>query len=969
MSILEKFLRAGEGRMLRRLKAIASAVNSIEDDYVNLTDEELRDLTFQYRERLADGETLDDLLPEAFATAREAAHRVLGQRAYDVQLMGGAALHFGNISEMKTGEGKTLTGVFPAYLNGLSGKGVHVITVNDYLAQRDAEWVGQVHSFLGLTVGVVLPNRPSAEHRAAYECDITYGTNNEFGFDYLRDNMAWSKDELVQRGHNFAIVDEVDSILIDEARTPLIISGPAEHSARWYSEFSAVVARLQVGKDGEGDYEVDYAKRTIAITERGVGKVEDRLGIDNLYESVNTPLVGYLNNAIKAKELYKRDKDYIVNDGEVLIVDEFTGRILHGRRYNEGMHQAIEAKEGVEIKQENQTLATITLQNYFRLYEKLSGMTGTAQTEAGEFNKVYNVGVVSIPTHRPMVRFDRPDVIYKTEKAKFNAVVEDIAERHALGQPILVGTVSVENSEILSQLLRRRGIPHSVLNAKYHAQEAEIIAQAGRRGAVTVATNMAGRGTDILLGGSPDNLAAAELHQRGLDPVEHEDDYAKAFEEILPRWKQHCDAEAAEVIEAGGLYVLGTERHESRRIDNQLRGRSGRQGDPGESRFYLSLQDELMRRFRAGAVEAVMERFNIPEDVPIESKMVTRQIRSAQAQIEGQNAEIRKNVLKYDEVLNKQRQVIYAERKRVLDGEDLHEQVRHMIDDVVGAYVEGATSDGYAEDWDLDQLWSSLKQLYPVGVTVDDVEEEAGGERNSIDAEFLLARMKDDAHNAYDRREEELGTEATRQLERMVLLQVIDRKWREHLYEMDYLQEGISLRAYAQRDPVVEYQREGFEMFATMMDGIKEETVGFLYNLDVQVEETPAPVAEPAATGGGRPMPDDATIEIKAKGLGRSSSRTQGLQYSAPTIDGAAGGGGVAVQHTQPQPPMQHAPALGVGNPAPASGDGDRPRPTPGRRPSPGRQAATPSNGPSRNAPCPCGSGKKYKRCHGAPTP
>src|ERR1700754_1641966 len=538
---MEKVLRAGEGRMVRRLKAIADAVNSIEDEYVGLTDDELVWCTQQFKERYAEGESLDSLLPEAFAVAREGAKRVLGQRAFDVQLMGGAALHFGNIPEMKTGEGKTLTGVFPAYLNALSGKGVHIITVNDYLAQRDAEWVGSVHVFLGLTVGVILPNRPADEHRAAYQCDITYGTNNEFGFDYLRDNMAWSAAELVQRGHFFAIVDEVDSILIDEARTPLIISGPGEHSARWYGEFAALVNRLQKGKEGEADYDVDEAKRTIAITERGVGKVEDRLGIDNLYESVNTPLVGYLNNAIKAKELYKRDKDYIVSDGEVLIVDEFTGRILHGRRYNEGMHQAIEAKEGVEIKQENQTLATITLQNYFRLYEKLAGMTGTAQTEAGEFNKVYKVGVVSIPTHRPMVRLHRAAGSYKTEKAKFNAVVEDIAERHALGQPILVGTVSVENSEILSQLLRRRGIPHSVLNAKYHAQEAEIIAQAGRRGAVTVATNMAGRGTDILLGGSADNLAAAELHQRGLDPVEHEDDYAKAFEEILPRWKQHCE--------------------------------------------------------------------------------------------------------------------------------------------------------------------------------------------------------------------------------------------------------------------------------------------------------------------------------------------------------------------------------------------------------------------------------------------
>lgn len=965
MSILEKFLRAGEGRMVRRLKAIAAAVNSIEDDYVNLSDDELRGMTDQFKERLEDGETLDDLLPEAFAVCREAASRVLGQRPYDVQVMGGAALHFGNIAEMKTGEGKTLTSVMPVYLNALAGKGVHVITVNDYLAERDAAWMGRVHEFLGLQVGVVLPNRPATEHRAAYECDITYGTNNEFGFDYLRDNMAWSKDELVQRGHFFAVVDEVDSILIDEARTPLIISGPAEHSARWYQEFATVVARLQPGTDGEGDYEVDYAKRTIAITERGVAKVEDRLGIDNLYESVNTPLVGYLNNAIKAKELYKRDKDYIVNDGEVLIVDEFTGRILHGRRYNEGMHQAIEAKEGVEIKQENQTLATITLQNYFRLYEKLSGMTGTAQTEAGEFNKVYKVGVVTIPTHRPMVRLDRPDVIYKTEKAKFNAVVEDIAERHEQGQPVLVGTVSVENSEILSHMLRRRGIPHSVLNAKFHAKEAEIVAQAGRKGAVTVATNMAGRGTDILLGGNPEFLAANELRQRGLDPVEQPEEYAKAMEEILPTWKQACDVEAEEVAAAGGLYVLGTERHESRRIDNQLRGRAGRQGDPGESRFYLSLQDELMKRFRAGAVEAVMDRFNIPEDVPIESKMVTRQIRSAQAQIEGQNAEIRKNVLKYDEVLNKQRQVIYAERLRVLNGEDLSDQVRNMIDDVVTAYVVGATSDGYAEDWDLDQLWSSLKQLYPVGITVEELEEEVGS-RSGIDQDFLLARLKEDAHAAYDRREETLGEEAVRQLERMVLLQVIDRKWREHLYEMDYLQEGISLRAYAQRDPVIEYQREGFDMFASMMDGIKEETVGFLYNLEVQVEEA-EPEAEEVALL-------EKPVEIRAKGLNRAPQQ-QGLQYSAPSVDGEAGRGTPVIER-----PEQQAPALGIGQQSSERPAATTSRRTPGaaagasgqavaastaRRAAPGQVDG--GEGPSRNAPCPCGSGRKYKRCHGSP--
>jgi len=1006
VSIFERILRAGEGRMVRRLKAVAEAVNAIEQNYSDLTDAEMRALTDQYRERLADGETLDDLLPEAFATVREAAHRVLGQRPYDVQLMGGAALHWGNISEMKTGEGKTLTSVAPVYLNALSGKGVHVVTTNDYLAQRDAEWMGRVHRFLGLTVGTVLPNAPSSDHRAAYQCDITYGTNNEFGFDYLRDNMAWSNEELVQRGHNFAIVDEVDSILIDEARTPLIISGPAEQSARWYGEFARVVKRLEEGKadkDGGGeldfDYEVDLSKRTVSITERGVARVEDQLGIDNLYESVNTPLVGYLNNALKAKELYKRDRDYVVQDGEVLIVDEFTGRILHGRRYNEGMHQAIEAKESVEIKQENQTLATITLQNYFRLYNKLSGMTGTAQTEAAEFNKVYKVGVITIPTHRPMIRVDQSDVIYKTEKAKYNAVVDDIVERHQIGQPVLVGTVSVEKSELLSQMLRRRGVPHAVLNAKFHAKEAEIIAQAGRKGSVTVATNMAGRGTDILLGGNPEYLAAAELRQRGIDPETEE--YEAGWIDAVDKWKKLCDDEGEEVIDAGGLYVLGTERHESRRIDNQLRGRSGRQGDPGESRFYLSLQDELMRRFRAGAVEAVMDRLNIPEDLPIESKMVSRQIKSAQTQIEAQNAEIRKNVLKYDEVMNKQRQVIYAERKKVLDGEDLHDQVRNMLDDVTTAYVTGATAEGVgAEDWDLDKLWTSLKQLYPVSLTVDDLIGEAGGEEG-LSPELLEERLKEDAHAAYDSREEELGAEAIRELERQVLLAVIDRKWREHLYEMDYLQEGVGLRAYAQRDPLVEYQREGFDMFQQMLDGIKEEAVGFLFNLEVQVE-----AAEAAAV-------EEPHVEIHAKGLG-GQRLPRNLQYSAPTIDGAAGAGAVAVEQQDAAPALGigvesgrgagaagarrggarpgrggsggtakaarsggtvygGGNALGVGGNGSGSGaSGGARRSGPAsptaagaRKPSPGQ--ATASGGPSRNAPCYCGSGKKYKRCHGAP--
>ncbi len=955
MSIIDRVLRAGEGRVLRRLKAVGDAVNSIEENYTELTDAELRELTDAYRERYKDGETLDDLLPEAFATAREASHRVLGQRPYDVQVQGGAALHFGNIAEMKTGEGKTLTSVMPVYLNALAGEGTHVVTVNDYLARRDAEWMGAVHQFLGLSVGVILPNRPAAEHRAAYQADITYGTNNEFGFDYLRDNMAWTYADLVQRGHFFAVVDEVDSILIDEARTPLIISGPAEASARWYSEFSRVVARLEAGKDGAGDYEVDLSKRTVAVTERGVSRVEDWLGVDNLYKPENTPLVGYLNNALKAKELYKRDKDYIVNDGEVLIVDEFTGRILYGRRYNEGMHQAIEAKEGVEIKQENQTLATITLQNYFRLYEKLSGMTGTAQTEAAEFNKVYKVGVVSIPTHRPMIRDDRSDVIYKSEKAKFNAVVEDIVERHHRGQPVLVGTVSVENSEILSQMLRRRGIPHSVLNAKYHAKEAEIIAQAGRRGAVTVATNMAGRGTDILLGGNPESLAISELRNRGITPEESPEEYEAALIDAIPRWKKQCDEEAEEVIEAGGLYVLGTERHDSRRIDNQLRGRSGRQGDPGESRFYLSLQDDLMKRFRAAAVEAVMDRLNIPEDVPIESKLVTRQIKSAQTQIEAQNGEIRKDVLKYDEVMNKQRQVVYAERRRVLNGEDLHDQVTHMMDETIRAYVEGATAEGYVEDWDLDQLWSSLKlQLYPVGITVEELEEEAGG-RQAIDADFLIHTLTEDIHTAYEHREEELSAPVLRELERRVLLDVIDRKWREHLYEMDYLKDGVGLRAYAQRDPLVEYQREGFDMFNQMLDGVKEDAVGLLFRLEVQIEEAPQEV-----TGVGT------APKVLGKGLTPAAQRRQQqLLYSAPAVDGVAGRGESAVV-LQEAPPA----ALGNGRSGARTAAGARAAGSPGgqaasKRPAVGQVIGS---GPSRNGPCPCGSGKKYKRCHGAPT-
>ncbi|MCM2517243.1 preprotein translocase subunit SecA [Streptomyces griseoincarnatus] len=909
MSVLSKIMRAGEGKILRKLHRIADQVNSIEEDFEGLSDAELRALTDEYKQRYADGESLDDLLPEAFATVREAARRVLGQRHYDVQIMGGAALHMGYVAEMKTGEGKTLVGTLPAYLNALSGEGVHIITVNDYLAERDSEMMGRVHRFLGLEVGCILANMTPAQRRAQYACDITYGTNNEFGFDYLRDNMAWSKDELVQRGHNFAIVDEVDSILIDEARTPLIISGPADQATKWYGDFAKLVKRLKRGEAGQplkgieetGDYDVDEKKRTVAIHEAGVAKVEDWLGIDNLYESVNTPLVGYLNNAIKAKELFKKDKDYVIIDDEVMIVDEHTGRILAGRRYNEGMHQAIEAKEGVPIKDENQTLATITLQNFFRLYKRhdhngkempgLSGMTGTAMTEAAEFHQIYKLGVVPIPTNRPMVRKDQSDLIYRTEVAKFEAVVDDIEEKHRKGQPILVGTTSVEKSEYLSQQLSKRGIQHEVLNAKHHEREAQIVAQAGRRGAVTVATNMAGRGTDIKLGGNPGDLAEAELRQRGLDPEEHIEEWAAALPEALARAEEAVKAEKDEVEKLGGLYVLGTERHESRRIDNQLRGRSGRQGDPGESRFYLSLGDDLMRLFKAQMVERVMSMANVPDDVPIENKMVTRAIASAQSQVETQNFETRKNVLKYDEVLNRQREVIYGERRRVLEGEDLQEQIHHFMDDTIDAYVQAETAEGFPEDWDLDRLWGAFKQLYPVSVSIEELEE-AAGDRAGLTAEFISESIKDDIRAQYEAREAQLGSEIMRELERRVVLSVLDRKWREHLYEMDYLQEGIGLRAMAQKDPLVEYQREGFDMFSAMMDGIKEESVGYLFNLEVQVEqqveEVPVEDVKPTADLEKQDaVPAQARPEIRAKGLDAPQRRN--LHFSAPTVDGEGG--------------------------------------------------------------------------------
>ncbi|MBF4548282.1 preprotein translocase subunit SecA [Corynebacterium afermentans subsp. lipophilum] len=846
---LSKLLRAGEGRTVKRLAKIADQVMALDDEYSALTDEELKAKTVEFKDKIADGASLDDILLDAFATAREASWRVLGQKHFKVQIMGGAALHFGNVAEMKTGEGKTLTSVLPAYLNALSGKGVHIVTVNDYLAKRDAEMMGRVHHFLGLEVGVILSDMRPAERKKAYDADITYGTNNELGFDYLRDNMTRSVDDIVQRGHNYAIVDEVDSILIDEARTPLIISGPVDGSSQFYNVFAQLAPRMREGIH----YEVDQRKRTVGISEEGVEFVEDQLGIDNLYAPEHSQLVSYLNNAIKAKELFERDKDYIIRQGEVMIVDGFTGRVLAGRRYNEGMHQAIEAKEQVEIKNENQTLATVTLQNYFRLYDKLSGMTGTAETEAAELHQIYKMDVVQIPPNRPNQRADRDDLIYKTQEAKFAAVAEDIAEHAAKGQPVLVGTTSVERSEYLSQLLTRKGVKHNVLNAKYHEEEGRIIAEAGLPGKVTVSTNMAGRGTDIVLGGNPEILLDAKLQAQGLDPLEDSERYQEAWDEQLPAAKERSQQLGDEVREAGGLYVIGTERHESRRIDNQLRGRSGRQGDPGETRFYLSMRDELMVRFVGQSMENMMNRLNVPDDVPIEAKMVSNAIKGAQSQVENQNFEMRKNVLKYDEVLNEQRKVVYRERQEILGSKDIAGQVRRMIDSTISAYVDGATAEGYVEDWDLDGLWNALESLYGPAVSAQElIDGDEYGRAGELTSEQLRQALVDDANAQYDKLEENVaaigGEEQMRNLERMVILPIIDTKWREHLYEMDYLKEGIGLRAMAQRDPLVEYQKEGGDMFNAMNEAVQEETVRQLFTMRKQFETQEA---EQAADAGG----------------------------------------------------------------------------------------------------------------------
>jgi preprotein translocase subunit SecA len=977
MGILDRILRAGEGKKLKALQGMVPDVNALEPELERLTDDQLQAKTPEFRQRLANGADLDDIAIEAFAVTREAAKRVIGQRHFDVQLMGGAALHFGWVAEMKTGEGKTLVSTLPAYLNGLGGKGVHLVTVNDYLARFHAEWMGRIHHFLGLEVGLIIPGFMDSpeEKRRQYAADITYGTNNEFGFDYLRDNMAGRLADKTQRGHSYAIVDEVDSILIDEARTPLIISGRVADAAKLYYRFASIVRSLQ----RDVDYEVEEDKRVVVPLEPGIDKVEAALGVDNIYDEVQQNLVHQLQSALKAKELYKRDKDYIIQNGEVKIVDEFTGRILEGRRWSEGIHQAVEAKEGVKIKEENQTLATITLQNYFRMYAKLAGMTGTAATEAAELMSTYELGVVPIPTNEPVRRKDQADLIYKGEVGKFDAVVEDIAERYERGQPVLIGTVSVEKSEYLHRQLQQRGIPHEVLNAKQHAREAVIVAQAGRLHAVTVATNMAGRGVDIILGGNPEGLAEHEVLKEGyppdvmvdafalplpLDqmPADFREARAKAmarYDELLAEFKAQCAEEGEQVRQLGGLYVIGSERHESRRIDNQLRGRSGRQGDPGESRFYLSLDDELMRLFATGALSYVMGKA-LPEDEAIEARMVTKAIERAQTTVETRNAEIRKNVLKYDEVMNEQRKVIYARRDQILEGADLKSAAMEYLAEAVNALLETYCASPADDEWDLDGLAKELVTFWPTEIGEERLEDC----RNTDEMYDLIMS---DATAYYTRREAELGEDVMREVERQVMLRIIDQRWREHLEEMDYLKEGINLRAMGQKDPLTEWQREGFEMFGAMMKGIAQDFVRYV--MHVQVVREPAPTAAQITQESGPIEP----------GTGPAASSASSAPSSAPAA---------------PAPATRAAPA-GKARSSAAAGDGSiRDLQTSSsaddtasafQRAAAGttvveQESARQGNRAAkqetvvkdewsktgRNEPCPCGSGKKFKMCHGA---
>src|SRR6478752_5050073 len=832
MGLFDKFLRAGEGRKVKALADLVPDINALEPEMQALSDSDLQGKTAEFRQRLDNGEPLDELLIEAFAATREAAFRVIGQRHYDVQLMGGAALHFGWVAEMKTGEGKTLVSTLPVYLNALAGKGVHIITVNDYLATRDAETMGQIHKRLGLSIGLVIPgiNDP-AEKRAQYACDITYGTNNEFGFDYLRDNMAMSRAEQVQRGRSYCIVDEIDSILIDEARTPLIISGRVADAAKVYYQFASIVRGLK----NELHYDVDEEKRTVAPTEEGVEAVERALGVDNMYDEVSQNLVHQLQAALRAKELFKRDKDYVVQQGEVKIVDEFTGRILDGRRWSEGLHQAVEAKEGVRVQEENQTLATVTLQNYFRMYDKLAGMTGTALTEATEFQKIYELGVVQIPTNRDMVRADKNDQVYKTKDGKWSAVEREIAARHEKGQPVLIGTISVEVSELLGERLRLRGIPHAVLNAKpEHAErEGEIIAEAGRPGAVTIATNMAGRGVDIKLGGNAEHQTRLELAKLGLSPGDP--DYDSTFADILPKLETKIEEDREKVVEAGGLFICGTERHESRRIDNQLRGRSGRQGDPGESRFFLSAEDDLVRLFAGDRIYKILDRLGTTDEEgneePIEAGILSKQIEKAQRRVEEQNFLIRKRVLEYDDVMNEQRRVVYAYRDEILEGRDMGGAARDEISQVIGRMVDDYTGSDFVEDWDIDGLATALQDVFPADIVSDEERLSKHPDRNELTDGLITEALE-----LYDRREAELGDELIRALERYLLLQIIDQRWREHLYDMDYLREGIHLRGFAQIDPLVAYKNEAFTLFQDLMNSIWNDFARMVYNVEVQIE-------------------------------------------------------------------------------------------------------------------------------------
>ena len=941
MGFMSKLLSFGADKDLKRYEKIVQKINGLEPQFQKMTDEELRHQTDVFRERYANGESLDDLLPEAFATVREASRRTLGMRHFDVQLIGAMALNAGQIAEMKTGEGKTLVSTLAGYLNALTGKGVHVVTVNDYLAKRDSEWMGQIYRFLGMKVGLLQNGMPLELKRPAYAADVTYGTNSEFGFDYLRDNMVVRPDQRVQRGHAYAIVDEVDSILIDEARTPLIISGAGTKSASTYKDFARAVRGLKRGKEVEydmlaggeqpepdGDFVMDEAKHTIACTEQGLRKVESRLGIDDIYSDLSGQLVNHLQQALKAQYMFHRDKQYVVIDGEVKIVDEFTGRIMEGRRYSEGLHQAIEAKEGVLVREENQTLATITLQNYFRLYDKLSGMTGTAMTEDAEFREIYKLPVQEIPPNKPVIRVDNDDLVYRDIDAKFEAVAKDVAERHAKGQPVLVGTVSIESSERLSALLDARGISHQVLNAKFHEREALIVAQAGREGAVTIATNMAGRGTDILLGGNPDELAEAMLAEAGTPA-----DVATSEElaEARAKAKEQCAAERERVLKAGGLCVIGTERHESRRIDNQLRGRSGRQGDPGETQFYLSLEDDLMRLFGGDRMErigAMMKKYDMPADMPIQHKMVSKAVESAQHKVEEINYAMRKNVLDYDDVMNKQRQVIYEERNKILDGKDLTEHVSEVTRETVERAVSQFCPAGEpTEDWDVEGLAAWLGEL-----TGSDTVPEYSAD---ADTPEVIAVVEKYVCDLYASKAEELGEEIMHKLAAQVMLRVIDTRWMAYLQEMDYLKTGIGLRGFGQRDPLVEYKQEAYRAFQTLVSTMYEDFLRTILRIHL--------AAAPLAPAGNDPAP-------------------AAVRYSGPAeVDGEQGARRSVLRGAHMAPaaaPQGRAERRDVNAPAPKASEA---KPRTYRK----DESGDPYAGVGRNDPCPCGSGKKFKNCHG----